>query len=176
MNSQKKTLLVINVDNVVDIITNSSSELFVLNGETKEIVSEMIKDIYPEYHSEYEEVVSLKEASNSQAYTYYNWVIDKWYDRYDYRLTKEQRKEQEIQHYTNQAKKYGLEVSKFYENWSTYKSDKDWVVIISDKGYDAIRNYHDPNGNIFLLFSENENPNYDMQEKLEEIATRYHLG
>lgn len=176
MNSQKKTLLVINVDNVVDIITNSSSELFVLNGETKEIVSEMIRDIYPDYLTEYEEVVSLKEASNSQVDTYYDWVIGSWYDRYDYNLTKEQRKEQEIAHYTNQAKKYGLTVSKFYENWSKYKRGEAWCANISDKGYDAIRNYHDPNGNIFLVFSIEENPNFEMQEELERIATRYHLG
>ena len=34
----------------------------------------------------------------------------------------------------------------------------------------------DPNGQIFLMFSIKDNPNWDMQEKLMEIGTRYHLG
>ena len=38
MKLQKKVLIEIKVDNVVDIITNSSSELFILSGDTKEIV------------------------------------------------------------------------------------------------------------------------------------------
>ena len=52
----KKILFAIKVNNVVDVITNSSSELFVLKGETKNIVEEMITNIYPNYKNEYEEV------------------------------------------------------------------------------------------------------------------------
>lgn len=30
--------------------------------------------------------------------------------------------------------------------------------------------------NLYFLFSLNENPNWEYQQKLEEVSTRYHLG
>lgn len=178
MNSSKKVLLVINVDNVVDIITNSSSELFVLNADTKDIVKEMIENVYPDYMDEYDEVVSLKEASDSKVETYYSWVIDAWYDRNTdyYKMSREEIRNKEVAHYKKQAEIYGLTPSKFYSNWDLHETDEYFHANISSKGYDAIRKYHDPNGTLFLLFSIDENPNYDMQQNLETIATRYHLG
>ena len=63
LQKNKKTLIVISVNNVIDIITNSSSELFVLKGETKEIVTEMIRDIYPDFESDYESLKHISELS-----------------------------------------------------------------------------------------------------------------
>ena len=37
-----KKIFEFNIDNTIDIITNSSSELFVLQGRTKELVESMI--------------------------------------------------------------------------------------------------------------------------------------
>lgn len=34
----------------------------------------------------------------------------------------------------------------------------------------------DPNGNMWFMFSIDQNPNYEMQENLMSIAERYHLG
>ena len=49
-----KTIFLINVDNHIDLITNSSSELFILKGETKNTVTELISNVYPEYLNEYD--------------------------------------------------------------------------------------------------------------------------
>ena len=80
----KKILFTISVDNTIDIITNSSSELFVLNGETLNSVKELVESIYPEYRKEYEEIVALRDASDSDVDTYVNWIEDSFYGRWDY--------------------------------------------------------------------------------------------
>ena len=82
-----KKILTFSVDNVIDIITNSSSELFVLEGQSKEIVEEMIESTYPEYLTEYEPVKSTEELSRSELNTYLSYTVvcrgydtDKWSD------------------------------------------------------------------------------------------------
>ena len=74
------------------MITNSSSELFVLNGETLNSVKELVESIYPEYRKEYEEIVALRDASDSDVDTYASWIGDPFYDRWNY--TKNMSKEE----------------------------------------------------------------------------------
>ena len=62
----KKTLFTINIDNTIDLITNSSSELFILHEDSLETAKEMIASVYPEYLSEYEEVKSLRDSDKKQ--------------------------------------------------------------------------------------------------------------
>ena len=91
----KKILFTISVDNTIDIITNSSSELFVLNGETLNSVKELVESIYPEYRKEYEEIVALRDANDSDVDTYVSWIEDSSYDKWDYTrgMSKEKRKQ-----------------------------------------------------------------------------------
>lgn len=58
--------LVLEVHSIVDIMTNSSSELFVTSAKNKETIKEMIKSVYPNYLDEYEEVKELSELSLSE--------------------------------------------------------------------------------------------------------------
>lgn len=44
MTCNRKQLLVISPDHILDIITNSSSELFIIKGETLEVVKELIRN------------------------------------------------------------------------------------------------------------------------------------
>jgi len=41
-----KTLFVINPHSIIDVITNSSSELYVFKGKNKETIEKMIEEIY----------------------------------------------------------------------------------------------------------------------------------
>lgn len=50
-----------NPHSMVDIITNSSSELFVFKGKSKELVEEMIRELYPDYLREYRQLVHIDE-------------------------------------------------------------------------------------------------------------------
>ena len=173
----KKSLFVIAVDNMINLITNSSSELFVLNGETLNSVKELVESIYPEYRKEYEEIVALRDANDSDVDTYVNWIEDSSYDRWSYtiNMSKEKRKQYDIQEDTKQAQKYGLTPEEFFENWDD-RNNEYYYSRISSKGYDAIRKTLDPNGKIFLLYSIEDNPDWDMQEALMSIGRRYHLG
>ena len=173
----KKSLFVIAVDNMINLITNSSSELFVLNGETLNSVKELVESIYPEYRKEYEEIIALRDANDSDVDTYVSWIEDSSYDRWDYtiRMSKEKRKQYDIQEDTKQAQKYGLTPEEFFKNWDD-RNNEYYYSRISSKGHDAIRKTLDPNGKIFLLFSHDDNPDWDMQEALMSIGGRYHLG
>ena len=42
MNTTKKVLFSLNIDNVIDIITNSSSELFVLKSDNKSVITALL--------------------------------------------------------------------------------------------------------------------------------------
>ena len=69
-----KKIFEFNVDNTIDIITNSSSELFVLKGKTKEIVEEMIREVYPSFEDEYK-LVTIEEYDEDDLSTYINSVF-----------------------------------------------------------------------------------------------------
>ena len=65
----------IELDHCIDIITNSSSELFILKGATKELVKEAIKKVYPDYLDEYQEVKSLSDLDHYELDQYLNSSI-----------------------------------------------------------------------------------------------------
>ena len=178
MKLQKKVLIEIKVDNVVDIITNSSSELFILSGDTKEIVQEMVSDVYPNYLNEYEQIVPLREADDDQIDTYLDKIEDPIWNIWEAtrNMSEEEERLYRIKVATKIAKKYKMTPDEYYIDWEDTKNKKYFYPQASIKGLRKAAELLDPNGQIFLMFSIKDNPNWDMQEKLMEIGTRYHLG
>ena len=172
---KKKVLFEIKVNNVIDVITNSSSELFVLKGETQEIVEEMIKDIYPDYKNEYEDLKPLKEVSSSNFRTYLDQTIEDNI-RIDYSKSKEAQKLSKINYYVEKARNFGFEPQDFYEDWENEIKEQWFYPDIKEEIIPTIVKQLDPDNSIYLLFSKDENPDWDMQEQLMEIGIRYHLG
>ena len=173
----KKSLFVIAVDNMINLITNSSSELFVLNGDTLDSVRQMVSSIHPDYLTEYHEIVALKDADNMLTETYLDWIENSWHNHWEETrdMSEKERIEYDIAKHTKEAEKYGMLPEAFFENWDE-RNDKYFYSRISEKGYDAVRHTLDPNGRIFLLLSLYDNPNWDKQEALRNIGSRYHLG
>ena len=175
----KKTLFTINIDNTIDLITNSSSELFILHEDSLETAKEMVEQVYPDYLSEYEELTSLRDSSLDNIRLYIDWVEDSWYDTkpYNYyQMSEKERREYSIKRYIEFANKFDLQPEDIYDNWDNiYKGDY-WYANISDSVVKLLADKIDPDGKIFLLRSISENPNWDYQEQLSNIATRYHLG
>jgi hypothetical protein len=68
-----KQLFVIKVDHSIDLITNSSSELFVLEGKSLDTVKELIASIYPEYLTEYDEVKPTSELTTDELEIYIDY-------------------------------------------------------------------------------------------------------
>ncbi len=153
---KKRKLFVFNVSNVIDLITNSSSELFILSGNNMNEVKSLIESVYPNYLSEYQEVVSIDNISEEELDTYLTYEYNTWDDK----LTL--------------SKVFNIDPNVLYSNYSDFETKKYWHGRISDVGYSLIREKLPKD--MYFLYSINENPNWEMQENLMNIATRYHLG
>lgn len=154
-----KVVFEFNVDNTIDIITNSSSELFVLKGKTRELVEEMIRNLYPDFEKEYR-FLSISDCASGignegDLDTYIDCVEEDNSDEFSL------------------CKKLNVRPSKLYKNFGSYGLPY-WYSEYSDEGKKLILEYLPKN--IYLLFSLDENPNWKMQEKLSTIASRHHLG
>jgi hypothetical protein len=159
----------INIDNVIDLITNSSSELFVLQGSTFDIVKEMVSNIYPDYLNEYEELQDVKEMSNSDIESFLEWHLG----------ANDRCNAKEPQTKPEQYKLLpGCTLEELYDTseikWSnSYDLKRD--LITNDNRDKIIKGIEESVGRYFL-YSIDENPDWDMQESLMGIGTRYHLG
>jgi hypothetical protein len=156
----KRVLFTLTPHSIIDVITNSSSELFVGKSQNKQEIKDLISEVYPNYLDEYEEVQSISELSNDELYTYISYHYHTWSN------SKQSLENKLIP---------GFTINEMYEK--TKRNDyslKDNFVC--DENREKIIKGIDPNNDIYFLFSLNENPIWEYQEKLEEIMTRYHLG
>lgn len=157
----KRKLFIFNVDNVIDIITNSSSELFVLEAETEEIVKEMVKSAHSSYENEYEQPILTKDLTLEQLETYRNYALEGWSD------------------FRNSKKDYsvlGIAPELLYSNWLEKDAEKYWYPKLSEEGAVLLKKAIDPENKVWFMFSFEENPDWERQESLMSIASRYHLG
>jgi len=157
----KKIAIVFCVDNIIDIITNSSSELFVLNADNLETVEEMVSTIYPNYLDEYQKIKSINDLDEYELDIFINTKFRLWNEK-------------------NYVDNYlpGFKFADIYEDVTGYNGKifkRVKTNFISDN-IEALKNIMDPKRNLFFMFSEDENPNWDMQELLMDIGERYHLG
>lgn len=184
----KKIIFTFNVDNIISLITNSSSELFVLQGNTKESVEEMIESVYPDYLSEYEYLKDLREMSNEEIDSFLWWHLGRssnWWSSGTL--------------YTNPSEYIQLEGFEFDEVYDTTvelghgvgqrneyqiknnipleerKSDWDSSFVI-DSNRERVINALEKAVGRFFLYARDENPDWERQEDLMSIGTRYHLG
>ena len=156
-------LFTVQIHSVIDIITNSSSELFVGLHNSKDIMKDMIEQVYPNYLDEYEELKSIDELRKDELELYISY-------NYEYWSNNDQRTIQNVID--------GFKPEEMYET-KTFKGGHSYTQLIDnfiDNHYERIKNGIDPERKMFFLFSFDDNPNWDMQEKLEKIMNRYHLG
>jgi len=174
-----KKILTFSVDSIVDLITNSSSELFVLKGDTKAEVIAMIEAIYPEFRSEYEEPISIDEMTDDQLNVYMSymcsahcWPASK--DQYPVPpgFTFEELYEKEEGEESWNRGQYELR-----NNARKEESGNKWAHgYVTPSNSAEIRRKLDPESKTYFLFSLGDNPNWEMQQELEQISSRYHLG
>jgi len=171
-----KTIFVMNIENTIDLITNSSSELFVLKGGTKEAITQMLDTIDPAWRKEYAEPKNIVELDANELDTYFSYACSP---------------------HMRPAKKSmypvlnGFTFDELYEkdtdrgkNWDgsvDYKlknneDDSKWGNFVTETNKNAMIEKLNPKKDMWFLFSFDENPDWDLQEKLMDIAERYHLG
>lgn len=167
------------IQSVSDVITNSSSELFVFRNRTKELVSNLLDSLYPDWRTEYKDPEPIKEMSEDTLRRYISWTLDKWGAIWkDEEIPESMWPEKKgNSEFAKIARDHGLSPEKFWKFWSRYNpNDKNWryrYPEISKAGMNAFKRIHK---NEIALWSKDENPNWEWQEKLETVATRYHLG
>lgn len=179
-----KTLFVFKPKNVVDIITNSSSELFVLKGETKQIVEEMIANVYPEYKNEYDEVKHISELSVDDLDNYFNylcsphmWPASKGNYPVPEGFTFDELYEPKKDWQTGEVKKPAWNGQIQYQLRNNLVTKNKWdSSFVTEENHQEIVNKLDPERKMYFLYSLDENPDWDMQEKLMNIGERFHLG
>lgn len=183
-----KVLFQFNIQSFTDVITNSSSELFVFHKGSKEEIINLLNLIYPNWRKEYSEPISLGEMDEEELEYYFSCTEHSSYCS------------NETKYHTHQtylATTFNIDPKILYSNWEIfdpsiefprrddYKTYKDWdkayekyhniaYVQLIDNWMDLIKPKLDLN--TICLYSLSDNPDWDYQEILEGFAQRYHLG
>lgn len=155
-------LFTLQFHSVVDVITNSSSELFVGLEGSKDLMVNLVKEIYPDYLSEYSEIKTIDELSDGDLDLYINYHYYCW-------SNSEQRSIYNVIDGFTYDEMY---ITKKHSWGSTTYIRRDFVKNNRDRVNNAI----DSERKMFFMFSSDDNPDWDMQEELMNIMTRYHLG
>lgn len=151
----KKEVHVFTVDHCIDIITNSSSELFILDGDNKKIVEELLESTCPGYLTEYLPLQGWEDLENEE-------LLEQWHDRLPYNLIAEQ------------AEEYIPEGLTFDElfSWDSRGNLINNYDALNDSNRNHMINYLSKGKQQFFLFSRGDNHNYDMYCKLQELSDK----
>ena len=55
-------------------------------------------------------------------------------------------------------------------------NDEEYGDFVVEENFEEIKNKLDPERELFFLFSLDDNPDWEMQERLSKIMERLHLG
>ena len=210
-----KTLYVFQPHSIVDIITNSSSELFVFKGKTKNMVEEMIASSYPNYLKEYEELKNIDDLTPDELddFVDYHCTTHQWPHRKDMLpligdYTFEELYEPKINHRTGEVlvarngeiqyeikdntrppkekkvrkfDEFHMDEDPFGEEYWDGESHQEeeryhFRQFVTEKNFEEVKDRIDPKRKMYFLFSLDENPDWEYQQKLSKIGKRYHMG
>jgi len=173
-----KILFVVQPHSFVDVITNSSSELFVGKSQTIDTMRSFIKEVYPDYLNEYYDLKSIDDLSTNDLNTYFYHYCspNKWpADIFDYPIPKgftfEELFEPEIDWKTGEPKPPA------WNGQIQYRlKENNGYSFVTDENFEELKHKLDPNKRMFFLFSKDDNPDWEKQILLSEIMERMHLG
>jgi hypothetical protein len=169
---KKAVIFAQRVHSAVDVITNSSSELFVGESDSLELMKGIISEIYPDYLNEYEELKGIDDLTASELNTYICYVCSP----HMWPATK-----------SMYPVLPGFTFDELYEPedegkpaWNGHvqyrlRRNERWRFV-TEENIEEIKRKLDPDKRLYFLFSIDENPNWDMQEQLENVMNRIHLG
>lgn len=179
-----------------DVITNSSSELYVFaDGKSVEEVATELDEVAPGWRSEYSDPEYVKDTVALE--TYIDAIIPNWdYEELEKRhcckvngipindykyfvicpeLNYASLFDKNDSWASNLAKQLGLTPEEAFDDWNEYDPfGPGWTHLsLSEKANDIIR---ERDKDVVLVWSNDENPDWDRQEKMMTIGERYHLG
>lgn len=179
------------IDSYIDIITNSSSELFASRGLKKKKLISLIKSVYPNYSDEYDGPYSLTELFLDSDKI---WYIEELFQKTALLsgLSSEKlflsERSLDLKNPSSIDKIFDF-ISKNEITQDPYEIFENYDEIYQNLGEDyrwymeykleymkKISNKYNLGDSIYLLLSKDENPVWDYQEKLMEFMERHHLG
>ena len=174
----KQILFYLKPHSVVDVITNSSSELFVGQSTSKKDMEDMIKSVYPNYLNEYLEIKTIDEIGVKGLNTFFSCYCspDMWPASKEMYPVLPGFTFDELYEPKDEPLPWKGEVQ--YELKNNIENPKyDWESsFVTKENLEEIKNKLDPNREMYFLFSKDDNPNWEMQEKLSNFMIRLHLG
>ena len=178
----KRVLFVFNIQSASDVITNSSSELFVFDSDSAKRVKEMLDCNAPGWEEEYQEPIKFSDMSEEDQIDYIDWCLsDLYFDDFKYD-TPQEFNEAIIRKYHKLTCLPKEEIPKLFENWNDFELNdtKDiryyyFRLRLSDYGIEVFK---DKFCDDICLWSIGENPNWERQEKIMDWCggERHHLG
>lgn len=177
--NKKKILFTLKPHSVIDVITNSSSELFVGTAQSKQTILDLIMAVYPDYLLEYDEVRSIDELSAEELDTYFDYACSP----HCWPATKEMYPVlpgftfEELYEVDDDGKPAWNGSLQYKLKNNDVDPEYSWhTAFVTERNFEEIKNKLDPKREMYFLFSRGENPDWDMQEMLETFMDRYHLG
>ena len=145
----------------------------------------MIENIYPDYLNEYETLLDIREMSNQDIDNFLQWHLGrkssfwssskKYVNHSDYTILPGFTFEEiydvsaGLNSYSNE---YGI-----INNIPKNMRKNDWdSMFVTDQNRERVIDGIEKSVGRFFLYSIDDNPNYEKQEELSSIGTRYHLG
>lgn len=165
-------LFVLKPHSIVDIITNSSSELFVGTAQSKETIKELIEAAYPDYLEEYDEIKNITELTSDELDTYFQYACSYgiWpCSKMDMPILNGFTFEELYEAKDGGKPAWNGSVQYELKNNNRYN-------FVTEENFEEFKNKLDPDKEIYFLFSKSDNPDWDYQEKLEMFMERFHLG
>lgn len=177
-----KVLFVFNIQSCSDVITNSSSELFVFNSASAKAVKELLDRGVPGWENEYEDPIKFSDMSEDRQEEYLDWILDDlYYDDFKYK-TPQKFNDAIIRRYHKLTCLPKEEIPKLFENWNEFELDDNtdiryyyFRLHLSDYG---LKVFKDKYCDDICLWSLDENPDWERQKKITYFCggQRYHLG
>lgn len=181
---KKKILFRFRIQSLSDIITNSSSELFVFKNHNMQAVILTLDALYPNWRNEYEEPEFVKDMDDKRLEDYLGWVFDSYASEYRgnscKKIKKDEWEELKLNPYScpgaSIAEKFKKKPEELFSNWNEWSPWAYWENKYLKWTDEGIKLYKEHYGEDIALWSIGENPKWEYQEKLMEVAKRYHLG
>jgi hypothetical protein len=185
-------LFIINPHSIIDLITNSSTELFVMRGSEKKHVEEIIKAIYPDYLNEYKPLLDVKDFSIEELDSFLAWCLGRNSCCWDSSVIYNDPNDYVVLSGFKFDEIYTIPRGSYYTSKKLSKTNNEYEIInnlpkekrkyeyesrfvIEENKERVIEGIIKDYGRYFL-YSINDNPNWGMQEKIMQIGTRFHLG
>lgn len=179
MKKNKLVLFTLKPHSVIDVITNSSSELFVGTSQSKEKMQELIETVYPNFRNEYEELKNIDDLTPDELDTFFSYACSPhmWpASKFMYPVLPGFTFEELYEVDDDGKRAWNGELQYRLKN-NDYDPENKWhSSFVTENNFEEIKNKLDPRREMFFLFSTDENPDYEKQEVLESFMDRYHLG